>query len=657
MKLTNRSLVLSFALLLAACTPAFAFQSAPDWLRQAARSAVPGYEKSVPSVVLLQEENVTFDPAGRLVTTERVALRVLQKEGARDAVARAFYLSKYSQIKNMEAWLIAPGGAVTEYSKSSIVDRISDPDDIYDEGRIKMISASQEADIGYVFGYSFVKEDRPLFYQHQYIFQEDRPTLVSRFSLTVPTGWKTSSITFNRPEVAPAVSGSTHTWELRDLPPIPYEPMSPSWANLVPRIAVNYSPGDGAEATSKSFSDWLEVSKWATKLYDPQVIVDDSVAARAQELTVGLTTELDKIKAIGKYVQDLQYIAIDIGVGYGNGMIPRPSNTVLARGYGDCKDKANLMRAMLRSIKIESYPVIIYSGDPSFVRKEWASPRQFNHAIIAVAISDKTDAATVLGHPELGRLMFFDATDPFTPVGDLPHYLQGSNGLIVAGDRGGLFEMPITPPEFNAWDRETNVTMNPDGSIKGVIMERIRGQESRGPRTLLRSVSNDDFRKSIERWLSRGATAAQVVSLKPNDNHERASFDMEIAFSAPFYGQLMQNRLLIFKPAIANRSTSVYLTDKTRKHPIEFDANSFSEKVVFELPPGFDVDEMPDAVNLSVPFGSYETKYEVKEGKLHFSRSMKTKRTIMPVEKYETIRDFFARILDAEQTPVVLIRK
>ena len=101
----------------------------------------------------------------------------------------------------------------------------------------------------------------------------------------------------------------------------------------------------------------------------------------------------------------------------------------------------------------------------------------------------------------------------------------------------------------------------------------------------------------------------------------------------------------------------MYLTEKTPKHPIDFDANWFSEKVVFELPPGFDVDEMPDAVNLSVPFGSYETKYEVKEGKLHFSRSMKTKRTIMPVEKYETIRDFFARILDAEQTPVVLIRK
>ena len=86
--------------------------------------------------------------------------------------------------------------------------------------------------------------------------------------------------------------------------------------------------------------------------------------ARRGDLTAGAKTELEKIQAIGKFVQNLQYISIDIGVGYGNGMKPRPSDLVLGRGYGDCKDKANLMRAMLRALKIEAYPVVIYSGDP-----------------------------------------------------------------------------------------------------------------------------------------------------------------------------------------------------------------------------------------------------------------------------------------------------
>jgi hypothetical protein len=79
--------------------------------------------------------------------------------------------------------------------------------------------------------------------------------------------------------------------------------------------------------------------------------------------------------------------------------------------------------------------------------------------------------------------------------------------------------------------------------------------------------------------------------------------------------------------------------------------------VVFTLPTGFAVDEMPDAVNLETPFGKYQSKYEVKDGKLYFSRSLTTKRATVPVEKYNSIKDFYAKILVTEQSPVVLIRK
>jgi transglutaminase-like putative cysteine protease len=47
---------------------------------------------------------------------------------------------------------------------------------------------------------------------------------------------------------------------------------------------------------------------------------------------------------------------------------------VLARNYGDCKDKAALMRALLKAAGIDSYAVIIYSGDRHFVRPEWPGP-------------------------------------------------------------------------------------------------------------------------------------------------------------------------------------------------------------------------------------------------------------------------------------------
>src|SRR5688572_23555395 len=87
----------------------YAGDTAPEWLRQAARSSVQSYDREVDAVILLNEESVSFE-GGRLVTVERRVIKVLQKEGAADAVAHAFYLSNFSEVKNLEAWLITPSG-------------------------------------------------------------------------------------------------------------------------------------------------------------------------------------------------------------------------------------------------------------------------------------------------------------------------------------------------------------------------------------------------------------------------------------------------------------------------------------------------------------------------------------------------------------------
>ena len=629
----------------------------PSWLRQAASVKVPSFDKDVEAVVLLNEEKVTLNGDGNLITVENYAVKILTREGRKHASAVAFYLVSSGKIKDMDAWIIHPDGTSKEYNKKSIVDLISDPDDVYNEGRIKVINASDDVDRGFVFGYTIESEDRPLFYQIDRNFQGRLPVMLSRYTVDLPSGWTASSLTFNHENITPRVNGSSYTWELNNLAPIPGEPMSPSIRNLAPRIVINYLPADNTQAVNRAFADWVEVSRWATKLYDPKVIIDDEVASKAKELTAGAKTELDKIRAIGNYVQNLQYISIDIGVGHGNGLIPRPSNLVLSRGYGDCKDKANLMRAMLRVLKIEAYPIAIFSGDPTYVRAEWASPGQFNHCIIAIKISDETKAAAVMNHEKLGRLLIFDATDPYTSVGDLPEHEQGSLALIIAGEQGGLATMPITPVDFNAWERNVKVNLTGEGNIKGIISERAIGQQSTYARALFRSSSNSDINKVFEGWLSRGATAAKLLNLTPNDNQEDASFDLDIEFSAPYYGQLMQNRLLVFKPAIVSRANSIYLTEKTRQHPIMIDTDSFSETAVFTLPEGFVVDEMPDAVNLNKSFGTYTTSYEVKEGKLYFKRKMNMKRSTIPVKNYNEIRDFYTQILSAEQSPVVLLKK
>jgi len=314
---------------------------------------------------------------------------------------------------------------------------------------------------------------------------------------------------------------------------------------------------------------------------------------------------------------------------------------------------------LLKSLKIEAYPVAIFSGDPTFVREEWASPAQFNHCIIAVRISDTTDAPTVIKHATLGRLLIFDATDPFTTLGDLPDYLQGSFGLIIAGENGGLAKMPVTPAEANLLDRKVEVNITAEGSINGTISEKSTGQSSSYERAMLRSMSVTDYNKMLEVWLTRGATGAKLVKFTPNDRKEVSGFDLDVEFSAPRYGQVMgsQGKMLIFKPVIVSRRNSLSLTENIRNHPVIIDSESVKETAIFTLPTGFIVDETPEAVNLETPFGKYTTTYEVKDGKLFFTRSLTLNRTTVPVDKYNSVRDFYAKMREVEQSPVVLMRK
>lgn len=634
---------------------AFAGDDAPGWVTQAAASRIPTYDvKNIPAVVLLDDYAVSVDSNGQLSTTARYAIKILTNEGRNLAIARGFYLTSGSKVTDIDAWLIPPDGKVQKFDKKSVIDMVSDSDDVYNEGRIKAIDATDSAVVGSVFAYSVTTEESPLFYQDQWAFQGRLPTLHGRYSLQLPSGWTASSVTFNAPELRPQVSGSTYTWEMSGLPPINWEPMSPSVGNLAPRIAINYGPAD---AKGKTFADWKAVSTWATPFYDSQVIVDDNVAAKARELTANAKTELEFIQAIGTFVQNLQYISIDIGVGYGNGYKPRPSSTVLARGYGDCKDKANLMRAMLKAVKIDAYPIVVYSGDPNFVREAWPSPKQFNHCIIAVRVNDATKSPAVLNDPKLGRLLIFDATDPYTPVGDLPDYLQNSLAVVIAGDNGGLLRVPLMPAEDNKLARTLIVSLSPTGELKGNIREHSTGQASKDERASLRAQSASNYRKLLERWITRASTAAQLVDYKTTDSFADAAFDLNLDFTAPGYGQLMQNRLLTFRPAFVGRRSGTAFSEPKRNTPISLEEEMITETATFDLPAGFVVDETPEALDLKTAFGSYRTTYEVKGDQLVYTRYFETKRSLIPTDKYAEVRGFFGKIRDAEQSPVVLLKK
>src|ERR1044072_6358191 len=143
---------------------------APGWLMQAASLKPPAYDKDVPAVVLKNEQQTVYGSDGKLVVTETYAIRILNKDGRKLARAAAFYLVSTGKVRDMNGWLIRPDGTTKKYEKNTILHMISDPDDVYNEGRIQSINTSDHADSGAVFGYQITSEERPLFFQATWTF-------------------------------------------------------------------------------------------------------------------------------------------------------------------------------------------------------------------------------------------------------------------------------------------------------------------------------------------------------------------------------------------------------------------------------------------------------------------------------------------------------
>jgi hypothetical protein len=293
----RHALVLTAVLASAPCRAA---DEVPDWVRQAAQQAVPSYPPKVTSVVLLHEETVTVHPDGSRVTRERGVEKVLEPGGEAVRAGRE-YDARAGRIRDFQGWMIPPSGKPMAYPKNRIVDIALETDNVYDEARAKVLDFGKNPP-GTVMAWEISEEKKTVFTEDGFEFQDREPVLLSRFAVTLPGSWESRGIVFKHAPVEPVVSGSTSTWELRNLAPIEREDFSPSIRALAPRLALSYFPPPGTP-NLQGLKDWAAVSSWLAPMVDPPAGLTDSIRAKARELTADAAGELARIAAIARFVQ------------------------------------------------------------------------------------------------------------------------------------------------------------------------------------------------------------------------------------------------------------------------------------------------------------------------------------------------------------------
>jgi hypothetical protein len=384
----------------------------------------------------------------------------------------------------------------------------------------------------------------------------------------------------------------------------------------------------------------------------------EAIKQKVSALTAGKTTQLQKMQAIANFVQrDIRYVAIQLGIG---GWQPHAAPDVFAHRYGDCKDKATLMRTMLREIGVESYHVVINTQRGS-VTRESPAHNGFNHVIVAIKLPDDLkdpSLIAVMQHPKLGRILFFDPTyDELMPFGQIGGYLQANYGLLVTPEGGELVQLPQQPSAMNSIQRAGKLTLDDKGVLRGEVKEVRLGDRASEERRRLRNVTkNEDRIKPIESILAGSLSSFQIVRASLiNVDRTDLPFGFNYSFESDHYAKNAGNLLLVRPRVLGSKSWGVLETKEPRKFPIEFDGPSRdTDNFEIALPSGYEVDELPPPMDVDFSFGSYHSKTEASGQSLHYTRAVEIKELSVPVSQMDDLKKFYRMIAADERNTAVL---
>ncbi len=362
-------------------------------------------------------------------------------------------------------------------------------------------------------------------------------------------------------------------FEVRGLPAIESEPAMPGFAEVAPYLHVS------------TYRTWQDVGRWYWNLVADQMQDDGTLAKAAAKATAGATTVLDKVKAIHRLVvENTRYVGLEFGI---HGYKPYPSTQVFQRRFGDCKDKATLMMALLHSVGVECELVLLRTRRGGRIDEAPASLAVFDHAIAYV--------------PALN--LYLDGTAEFSGLAELPAEDQDTMALRVSAHGAKLVRTPLLAPESNQALRKWQVDLNADGSADIVETLTITGQAAHEWRAHYQTPGERRERYA-KVWSGRfaGATLGKL-DMEVSDRNRPVSVLSTV--TVPQMGERMRGGEL--RLPLSSRDadfTSTYARLGTRRWPLVLGYPwRHEEQVTYNLPAGARVVHAPSTRRIASPFG------------------------------------------------------
>jgi hypothetical protein len=611
------------------------------------RLAVNPREHPDEVVVLLLDDGVLrYEADGTGIETYRQVTQILSADAVDEYAEHEFSYAPGRQRLTIN-WMrvVRPDGTVVSEAPSQVQDAdipasLTDP--VYTHTKVRRYSLSGVAP-GTIVDWSYSLEEIKPFLPGDFFakwsIHTGAFTRRSRFMVDLPASVRPHLVQRNvpfRPRETMARGRRSYLWTAHDIPRVGTEEFMADSNGVFMTIEL------------AGPIEWETIGGWYAGLSRDRYGVDHGIRQTLRGILKGSRTTDDTLRAVQRWVaQDIRYVSIALGLG---GYQPRMPSEVVASGYGDCKDKATLFIAAVRTLGYRAYPVLLNSGgrvDPAL-----PSLSQFNHAI------------AVVERPE-GRV-YVDLTADLVPYGELPASDQGQFGLVVYPD--GTAEQ-VTLPQSVAADNLSEMRidgiLSADGYVSASYQELGRGTTQYGLRSLFAAQLDRDrrneFARSIAAKLFPGATADSFEIFDGRDltAEPRVALRIEHGFAGRPTANGGTVILSLPFPSMRGMADAAAALESKGQRRFPIDAaqvigpvTTVSELTLM-IPPGWQA-QLPPGVSTLSKWGTYLADYRQDGRTLRVSRRMVGARGVHPPSDLSDLTAWLRAVAQDDVAYIVL---
>jgi tetratricopeptide (TPR) repeat protein len=390
-----------------------------------------------------------------------------------------------------------------------------------------------------------------------------------------------------------------------------------------------------------TFETWEQIGRWYASLEKDRRAPTPDVRAKAQELTKGLNTDLEKTEALYDFVaKNFRYVSLSLGVGRYQ---PHAASDVLHDQYGDCKDKHTLLASLLEAEGLHADSVLINSSrklDPDV-----PSPSQFDHVITMLPMiqADKAQGINPRGTEEV----WMDTTAEVAPFRLLSYQLRKKQALVIppadppSSVAPHLEETPADTPMPDSEYSQIDGKINDIGKLEAHVHYEFRGDEELLLRSVFRRVPQANWQRVAENI--NAGLGGDVTNLKVSDPAAtREAFTMSYDVSKVNFLDWSKKKTEILLPLVQFNLPDVDADDTdSDAEPLKLGPKAnYSYNIKLELPAKYTA-HAPLAFSLKRDYAEYAATYKIDGGVFTASRTLTLRDDELPVARasdYESFR-------------------